>query len=75
MLKDWVLLSNLAGGLSGISWGEGLRSTVVAFTAIVMIGAVSSLFVRGAAMPLLDASMGASAMLVFAVSHSPLAQP
>ncbi len=75
MLKDRVLLSNLAGGLSRISWHEGLRSTVAAFAAIVAIGAVSSLFVGGTAMPLLVASMGASAMLVFAVSHSPLAQP
>lgn len=58
-----------------LSTGEKLRSMLAAFVAILTVGYVSSLFVSGVGLPVLVASMGASAVLLFAVSHSPLSQP
>lgn len=55
--------------------GEKLRSALAAFVAILLVGYVSSLFVSGVGLPFLVASMGASAVLLFAISHSPLSQP
>ena len=52
-----------------------MRSALAAFVAILLVGYVSSIFVRGMGLPVLVASMGASAILLFAVSHSPLSQP
>ncbi|HQS57654.1 MAG TPA: HPP family protein [Gallionellaceae bacterium] len=43
--------------------------------AIFLVGYVSSIFVSGIGLPILVASMGASAILLFAVSSSPLSQP
>jgi CBS-domain-containing membrane protein len=58
-----------------LSTGEKLRSALAAFVASLVVGYVSSLFVSGVGLPFLVASMGASAILMFAVSHSPLSQP
>lgn len=58
-----------------MSTGEKLRSALAAFIAILVVGYVSSLFISGVGLPFLVASMGASAILMFAVSHSPLSQP
>lgn len=58
-----------------LSTGEKLRSALAAFVAILLVGYVSSLFVSGIGLPVLVASMGASAVLLFAISHSPLSQP
>jgi CBS domain-containing membrane protein len=58
-----------------LSTGEKLRSALAAFVGIFLVGYISSQFVHGAALPFLVASMGASTVLLFAISHSPLSQP
>ena len=58
-----------------LSGGEKLRSALASFVAILLLGFVSSHFVSGIGLPILVASMGASAVILFAISHSPLAQP
>ncbi len=58
-----------------LSTGEKLRSVLAAFAGILLVGYISSLFVGGYGLPFLVASMGASAVLLFAISHSPLSQP
>lgn len=58
-----------------LSTGEKLRSGLAAFFGILLVGWISSYFVTGLGLPLMVASMGASAVLLFAASHSPLAQP
>lgn len=58
-----------------LSAGERLRSTLAAFVALLLVGYVSNHFIQGAGLLVLVASMGASAVLLFATPHSPLAQP
>lgn len=58
-----------------LSAGEKLRSGLGAFGGILLVGWISSYFVSGLGLPLMITSMGASAVLLFAASHSPLAQP
>lgn len=58
-----------------LSTGEKLRSSIAAFAAILAVGYLSSQFVQGVGLVVLVASMGASAVLLFATPHSPLAQP
>lgn len=58
-----------------LSTGEKLRSGLAAFGGILAVGLISSHFISGLGLPLMVASMGASAVLLFAASHSPLAQP
>lgn len=58
-----------------LSTGEKLRSGLAAFGGILLVGLSSSHFVGGLGLPLMVASMGASAVLLFAAFHSPLAQP
>jgi len=58
-----------------LSTAEKFRSALAALVAIFLVGYVSSLFVSGSALPVMVASMGASAILLFAVSHSPFSQP
>jgi len=70
-----VLLPYFVSETVPLSTGEKLRSAVGAFAAILLVGLVSSRFVSGVGLPLLVASMGASAVLLFAVSHGPLSQP
>jgi CBS domain-containing membrane protein len=58
-----------------LSAGERLRSSFAAFAALLAVGWTSSHFVDGVGLFVLVYSMGASAVLVFAAPHSPLAQP
>jgi CBS domain-containing membrane protein len=58
-----------------LSTGEKIRSALAAFVAILLVAYVSSIFISGIGLPILVASMGASAILLFAISHSPLSQP
>ncbi len=58
-----------------LSGGEKFRSALASFVAILILGVVSSHFVSGIGLPFIVASMGASAVILFAISHSPLAQP
>jgi CBS-domain-containing membrane protein len=54
---------------------EKLISGVGAFVGMLCVLGMSSLFLGGAGLPLIVASMGASAVLLFAVPHGPLSQP
>ena len=76
-MKSYLLkiLRILVPKTAVLSTGEKLRSALAAFVAILLVGYVSSIFVSGIGLPVLVASMGASAVLLFAVSHSPLSQP
>lgn len=58
-----------------LTLGEKLRSGLAAFGGILLVGLISSFFITGPGLPMMVASMGASAVLLFAASHSPLAQP
>lgn len=69
------MLQNLIPEATPLSTGERIRSAMAAFVAILLMGYVSSFFVSGIGLPILVGSMGASAILIFAISHSPLAQP
>lgn len=63
-------------GLAPVSWGERLRASIGALIGILVTGAVLGLALRpGGGVPMLLAPMGASAVLLFAVPTSPLAQP
>ena len=65
----------LASDASSLSLGEILRSSLAAFAAILVVGFISARFAQGAGLVVLVASMGASAVLLFAMPMSPLAQP
>jgi CBS domain-containing membrane protein len=54
---------------------ERLLAAGAAFVAILLLTAISAAFLAGGALPFMVASMGASAVLLFAVPHSPLAHP
>ncbi len=54
---------------------EKLISGIAAFFGILCVLAISSLILSDAGLPLVVASMGASAVLLFAVPHGPLSQP
>lgn len=58
-----------------LSAAEILRSAGASFVAVLAVGLISSYFTHGVAGVVLVASMGASAVLLFATPHSPLAQP
>lgn len=59
-----------------VSYRERLRSAIGALIGILVTGVIGSLAVaETAALPALIAPMGASAVLLFAVPSSPLAQP
>lgn len=62
-------------GLAPVSLGERLRASIGALVGILVTGLVASLALGGSDVPLLIAPMGASAVLLFAVPTSPLAQP
>lgn len=65
----------LVSSIAQLSAGEKLRSSLAAFAAILAVGYLSSLFLQGTGLVVLVASIGASAVLLFAVPHSPLTQP
>jgi CBS domain-containing membrane protein len=58
-----------------LTLAEKLRSGLAAFGGIFLVGLISNVFITGPGLPLMVASMGASAVLLFAAFHSPLAQP
>lgn len=60
---------------SRLSLGEKIRTSMAAFIGMMVVGLVSSQFVEGYGLPLMIASMGASAVLLFAAPNSPMAQP
>lgn len=69
-------LQRLNPAIVPVSLKERLRASLGALTGILLTGFVSSLAVDShAAVPLLVAPMGASAVLLFAAPASPLAQP
>ncbi len=57
-----------------VSIAEKLISAIAAFLGILLTGILSS-SLGHSAVPLMIASMGASSVLLFAASHSPMAQP
>lgn len=65
----------LVSDATPLSLGEKLRSTLAAFVAVLAVGFISAQFIEGAGLVVLVASMGASAILLFATPKSPLAQP
>lgn len=74
-MKTWIQSFKTLSQV--VSWKESLRSSIGACIGVFVAG-LSGLFAStyfGGAMPWLMASVGASAMLVFAISTSPLAQP
>ncbi len=60
---------------SHVSHAEKLFSGLGAFFGIFLVFYTSSFFVQGTASYIIVASMGASAVLLFAVPHGPLSQP
>lgn len=69
-------LKRFVPGLTPVSLGERLRSSSGALVGILLTGIVSRLALgQSSDVPLLIAPMGASAVLLFAVPTSPLAQP
>ena len=58
-----------------LSTGEKFRSVFSTFVGILLLAYISSMFVSGIGLPILVTSMGASAILLFAIPHSPLSQP
>src|SRR5512139_361945 len=69
-----VLLRYLVAEPVQVSVRERWRSVLASFIAILVIGAISHHFDHNA-LPWIAASMGASAVILFALSSSPLAQP
>lgn len=57
------------------SFPEQFRSALAAGLAIFLIGLISSRFIEGGGLKTLMASMGASAVILFVVPHSPMARP
>lgn len=58
-----------------LSTAEKFRSALAAFIGILLTAYISSIFISGIGLPVLVASMGASSILLFAVTSSPLSQP
>lgn len=71
--KNWKRL--LGVQLDTTSHGEKLISAGGGFIGILLIFLITHLFVPGVNGVLIVASMGASAVLLFAVPHGPLSQP
>jgi CBS domain-containing membrane protein len=77
MIQPWFtkLLPYLVSDSTPLSGREKLRSTFGAFLAILLVGWISSHSLSGSGLHVMVASMGASAVLLFAAPHSPLTQP
>lgn len=70
------LIKRFVPGMAPVSLGERLRASIGALIGILVTGVVASLALGSSGdIPLLIAPMGASAVLLFAVPTSPLAQP
>lgn len=74
-MKIPAFLSPLVPHLVTVSPVERLRSAIGACLGILVVGIIGRLALPAAAAPLLIAPLGASAVLLFAVPSSPLAQP
>ena len=73
-ILDWLTRFRPSQGT--VRWTERLRASIGAFVGIAATGLAMLLVpVDGKALPMLIAPMGASAVLLFAVPASPLAQP
>ncbi|MDO9065168.1 MAG: HPP family protein [Sulfuricella sp.] len=69
------LLPYLVAEPTSVSRGEKFRAAFAAFVAVLIVALVSSQTLSGAGLPIMLASVGASAVLLFAIPHSPLTQP
>lgn len=74
-MKTPALLSRILPHLVDVSPIERLRSAAGACIGILVVGIVGMLALPAGSAPLLIAPLGASAVLLFAVPASPLAQP
>lgn len=74
-MKIPALFSHLVPHLVAVSPLERLRAAMGACLGILVVGIIGRLALPAAAAPLLIAPLGASAVLLFAVPASPLAQP
>lgn len=70
-----LLLRYLVAEPVQVSGRERWRSVLASFIAILVIGAISHRYFDHQALPWIAASMGASAVILFSLSSSPLAQP
>jgi CBS domain-containing membrane protein len=69
-------LSHLLPNLAPVSGNERLRASIGVFLGVLLTGAVSAAALgTSSGLPLLIAPMGASAILLFAVSASPFSHP
>jgi len=76
MSKIIAFIKRFVPGLAPVSLGERLRASIGAVVGILVTGLVGGLALgHGSELPMLIAPMGASAVLLFAVPASPLAQP
>ncbi|SCZ58224.1 HPP family protein [Thiohalomonas denitrificans] len=69
------LLRHLAPEPVQVSGNEIVRSTFAAFIGMLAVTGFSSFMLPASALPVVAASMGASAVLTFALPSSPLSQP
>jgi len=60
---------------SSLSLREKIRSALMAGLAILLAGGIASFCIAGGGLKTLLASMGASAVILFAMPHSPVAKP
>jgi len=74
-LRESAIIKYLGIEFSPVSHAERLISALGGFLAILLILVISSRFVDGPDAALIVASMGASAVLLFAAPHGALAQP
>jgi len=79
MIKGWWWTGRHVLGIAehAVSWREQALATLLAGVGLWLVALLSEHFMRGLAAPSfwLVASMGASAVLVFAVPHGALSQP
>jgi CBS domain-containing membrane protein len=69
-LRPW-----LVSDATPLSLGEKARASLAAFVAMLAVGWLSATWLDGTGLMVMVASMGASAVLLFAAPNSPLAQP
>jgi CBS domain-containing membrane protein len=69
-LRPW-----LVSDATPLSLGEKARASLAAFVAMLVVGLLSDVWLDGIGLMVMVASMGASAILLFATPNSPLAQP
>ncbi|WP_341676129.1 HPP family protein [Niveibacterium sp. SC-1] len=69
------LLRALVGDAVPLSWGEANRSAIAAFCGLGFTALFAWLLRLDAATPLLLTPIAASTVILFAIPHSPLAQP